>query len=183
MWILLINRFYNIRCGFISIPDLSTPPTISRHLIVLNNPEKKVLSLTGSDEEEIVSFAILLHSSLKAENMAAIVQVGKEWFGAVQLWNESKNDPKKNLMLTLYGPGKYTNIIFLRLFNYILILNIGNDVLLNIINKANNKTPASGGAANAATNQPLFKSTHVKSYSKGCIVWYRQDNLVVRNLS
>jgi hypothetical protein len=84
MWILLINRFYNIRCGFISIPDLSTPPTISRHLIVLNNPEKKVLSLTGSDEEEIVSFAILLHSSLKAKIWLLLGKVSKEWSGAVE---------------------------------------------------------------------------------------------------
>ena len=34
------------------------------------------------DDKEIVSFAILLHSSLKAENMAAIVHVSHEWFGA-----------------------------------------------------------------------------------------------------
>ena len=123
----------------------------------MNNPEKKLLSLTGSDEEEIVSFAILLHSSLKAENMAAIVQVGKEWFGKVYCWNESKNDPKKNLMLTLFSPGKsnkkslLTSIKFSIIF---IILKTGNDVLQNIINKANNKTPAAAGAPNAAANQP-----------------------------
>jgi hypothetical protein len=43
---------------------------------------------------------------LKSEGMAAIVHVGNEWFGAVHCWNESKNDPKKNLMLTLFVPGK-----------------------------------------------------------------------------
>ena len=53
-------------------------------LIVLNNPEKKVLSLTGSDEEEIASFAILLHSSLKAKIWLLLGKVSKEWSGAVE---------------------------------------------------------------------------------------------------
>ncbi len=65
-----------------------------------------VIETSQDDDKEIISFAILLHSSLKSEGMAAIVHVGNEWFGSVNCWNESKNDPKKNLMLTLFVPGK-----------------------------------------------------------------------------
>ena len=98
-------------CGFISIAELTTPQTISRHLIVISSltqdkkPQTDSAMVIDEDDKEIVSFAILLHSSLKAENMAAIVHVGNEWFGAVHCWNEAKNDSKKNLMLTLFSPG------------------------------------------------------------------------------
>ena len=55
-----------------------------------------------------------------------------------------------------------------------MIYIIGNDVLQNIITNINNKPATSSAAA-----QQTSKSSHVKSYSKGCIVWYRQDNLMV----
>lgn len=139
--------------GFVNIVDLTTPPTISRHLIVLNESSNKKSEASDGDSDEIVSFAILLHTSLKSESMAAIVQVETEWFGAVHCWNESKNDPKKNLMLTLFAPG--------------------NDAIQNIITKAASK------AAGAANQPPALKSTHVKSYAKSCIIWYRQENLIV----
>jgi len=97
---------------------------LSRHLIALTNSptqEKNlskqqkselVIETSSEDDKEMISFAILLHSSLKSEGMAAIVHVGNEWFGAVHCLNESKNDPKKNLMLTLFVPGKIFKIYF-----------------------------------------------------------------------
>lgn len=53
------------------------------------------------------SFGVLLHASLKSENMVAIVTLGSDWFGAVHCWQENKNDPKKksNLMFTMFVPG------------------------------------------------------------------------------
>ena len=49
----------------------------------------------------------MLHSCLKSENVAGIVSIGDEWYGAVHCMLDAKNDPKKklNLILAVFTPG------------------------------------------------------------------------------
>lgn len=56
-----------------------------------------------SGEGHIPSFCVLLHGALKVENMAAICYVGKDWYGILYSWADSKK--KSNLMLSLLEPG------------------------------------------------------------------------------
>ena len=52
-------------------------------------------------------FALLLHSNIKTEGTAAIVTLGKDWYGALHCWTNSKSEIKNKsyLMISLFEPG------------------------------------------------------------------------------
>ncbi|XP_077424923.1 integrator complex subunit 14 [Vanacampus margaritifer] len=102
--------------GFIEIADISSPPVISRHLVlpIAVNKDVDDVGTGGADEpEEEVSasqmagkspnFCVLLHGSLKVEGMVALVQLGPEWFG--MLYSQADSKKKSNLMMSLFEPG------------------------------------------------------------------------------
>jgi hypothetical protein len=53
------------------------------------------------------SFAYFLYSTLKLENLAAVVSLGEEWYGAIHCMLDAKSDAKKklNLALSVFTPG------------------------------------------------------------------------------
>eukprot|EP00064_Thunnus_orientalis_P000374 superscaffoldBa00000018_g374 len=102
--------------GFIEIADISSPPVISRHLVlpIAVNKEVDEVGTGATDElEEEASasqmagkspnFCVLLHGSLKVEGMVALVQLGPEWYG--MLYSQADSKKKSNLMMSLFEPG------------------------------------------------------------------------------
>ncbi|KFO25129.1 hypothetical protein H920_13455 [Fukomys damarensis] len=102
--------------GFIDIADISSPPVLSRHLVLpiaLNKEGDEVgTGITDDNEDEnsanqiagkIPNFCVLLHGSLKVEGMVAIVQLGSEWHG--MLYSQADSKKKSNLMMSLFEPG------------------------------------------------------------------------------
>ena len=64
--------------GFLSISDVSSPPVVSRHLVLPHLVVKDDISPTngGTDEESRqATLCVFLHGALKVENMCALVQV------------------------------------------------------------------------------------------------------------
>lgn len=112
------------------------------------------------EEEDVGSLAYLLNACLKSDNMASIVKLGTDWYGAVSSWQESKNDPKKksNLMLYIFAPGE----------------EVFNDFVLKI------KSSSTASNQSASTTNSTMP---VKSYNKGTTVWYHTSNLQVRSLN
>jgi hypothetical protein len=49
-----------------------------------------------------------LYTTLKLENLAAVVSLGEEWYGAIHYMIDAKSETKKKLNLTLsvFTPGK-----------------------------------------------------------------------------
>ncbi|XP_074650578.1 integrator complex subunit 14-like [Tubulanus polymorphus] len=95
--------------GFLDIADIASPPVISRHLILPVSPTA-AKGKNGSENEEeekddgkTPSFTVLLHGSLKVEGMVALVTLGKDWYGVMFAWADSKK--KSNLMLSMFEPG------------------------------------------------------------------------------
>lgn len=69
-------------CGFLDIVDASSPPCMSRHLVIPTSGTENGSTVTNGDaskEQEdsgkTPSFCVLLHGSLKVEKMIAIVQL------------------------------------------------------------------------------------------------------------
>ncbi|XP_006831585.1 PREDICTED: von Willebrand factor A domain-containing protein 9 isoform X3 [Chrysochloris asiatica] len=101
--------------GFIDIADISSPPVLSRHLVLpiaLNKGDEVGTGITDDNEDEnsanqiagkIPNFCVLLHGSLKVEGMVAIVQLGPEWHG--MLYSQADSKKKSNLMMSLFEPG------------------------------------------------------------------------------
>uniref|UniRef100_A0A8D3BND8 von Willebrand factor A domain-containing protein 9 n=1 Tax=Scophthalmus maximus TaxID=52904 RepID=A0A8D3BND8_SCOMX len=102
--------------GFIEIADISSPPVISRHLVLPIAVNKEVDEVgTGATEEpeeepsasqmagKSPNFCVLLHGSLKVEGMVALVQLGPEWYG--MLYSQADSKKKSNLMMSLFEPG------------------------------------------------------------------------------
>lgn len=101
-------------CGFISVGDVGSPSSISRHLVLPLATEKNS-SMQGisleedsdtdenGDEGKMPSFCVLLHGALKVENMAALCMLNNEWYGFIYSWADTKK--KSNLMLTVLEPG------------------------------------------------------------------------------
>uniref|UniRef100_A0A8C6LIJ5 Integrator complex subunit 14 n=1 Tax=Nothobranchius furzeri TaxID=105023 RepID=A0A8C6LIJ5_NOTFU len=102
--------------GFIEIADISSPPVISRHLVLPIAVNKDVDEMgTGATDEleeepsasqvagKSPNFCVLLHGSLKVEGMVALVQLGPEWFG--MLYSQADSKKKSNLMMSLFEPG------------------------------------------------------------------------------
>ncbi|XP_033108832.1 integrator complex subunit 14-like [Anneissia japonica] len=99
-------------CGFLDSADISSPPSISRHLVlpVPKQEFSKVTSLAidaddvnSSDDGKTPSFCVLLHGSLKVENMVALVQVSEDWYGMLYSWADNKK--RSTLMMSLFEPG------------------------------------------------------------------------------
>ncbi|KAM4618390.1 integrator complex subunit 14 [Polymixia lowei] len=102
--------------GFIEIGDISSPPVISRHLVLpiaVNKEVDEVGTGTTDEPEEEASasqmagkspnFCVLLHGSLKVEGMVALVQLGPDWYG--MLYSQADSKKKSNLMMSLFEPG------------------------------------------------------------------------------
>ncbi|KAG5839540.1 hypothetical protein ANANG_G00206040 [Anguilla anguilla] len=102
--------------GFIEIGDISSPPVLSRHLVLpiaVNKEVDEVGAGTADDTEEESSsnqmagkspnFCVLLHGSLKVEGMVALVQLGPDWYG--MLYSQADSKKKSNLMMSLFDPG------------------------------------------------------------------------------
>ncbi|XP_063781664.1 integrator complex subunit 14 [Pseudophryne corroboree] len=102
--------------GFIDIADISSPPVLSRHLVLpiaLNKEGDDIgAGLTDDIEDEnsasqiagkIPNFCVLLHGSLKVEGMVALVQLGPDWHG--MLYSQADSKKKSNLMMSLFEPG------------------------------------------------------------------------------
>lgn len=154
-------------CGFISIGDVSSPPSHSRHLILplqSNKDEIKppVIKLESSEnnEDETAnedgkqpSFCVLLHGSLRVEGMVAICHLGGEWYGMLYSWADSKK--KSNLMLSAFEPGPDV-IPWLGSFT-----NMGSVEL----------APESD-----ILTFPI-KPSEKRSYAQNCVVWIRQSGL------
>ncbi|XP_077451457.1 integrator complex subunit 14 isoform X2 [Stigmatopora argus] len=100
--------------GFIEIADISSPPVISRHLVLpiaVNKVDDVGTGAADELEEEVSAsqmagkspnFCVLLHGSLKVEGMVALVQLGSEWFG--MLYSQADSKKKSNLMMSLFEP-------------------------------------------------------------------------------
>ncbi|KAE8618451.1 hypothetical protein XENTR_v10009387 [Xenopus tropicalis] len=102
--------------GFIDIADISSPPVLSRHLVLpiaLNKEGDEVGTGLADDMEDensanqiagkIPNFCVLLHGSLKVEGMVALVQLGPDWHG--MLYSQADSKKKSNLMMSLFEPG------------------------------------------------------------------------------
>lgn len=100
--------------------------------------------------ETAPSLTRLLHTSLKRENMTAIVRLGDDWYGAVQSTIEPKTK-RSYLSLLIFAPGQ--------------------EDLNNVMTKIALKK------SDAAASPEIKQAAN--SYTKGCIVWYRENNLVV----
>ncbi|EDO45684.1 predicted protein [Nematostella vectensis] len=99
-----IRRFPNEIniCGFLDTVDVSSPASISRHLVI---PIGKDGEGAPEDDGKAPSFCVLLHGSLKVEKMVAIVQIDSDWFGFLHSWADSKK--KSNLVLATFAPGAH----------------------------------------------------------------------------
>uniref|UniRef100_A0A8C4QT37 Integrator complex subunit 14 n=1 Tax=Eptatretus burgeri TaxID=7764 RepID=A0A8C4QT37_EPTBU len=103
--------------GFLEIADVSSPPVLSRHLVLPLAPSREheegggTGPDDGTDEDgslavtagKTPSFCVLLHGSLKVEGMVALAQVGRSWYG--MLFSQADSKKKSNLMLSLFEPG------------------------------------------------------------------------------
>ncbi|XP_075216602.1 integrator complex subunit 14 isoform X2 [Lycorma delicatula] len=151
-------------CGFIELVHVGSPAAVSRHLVLPHPgaqppPQPAIKMEIDSDDEthdegKTPSFCVLLHGSLKVENMAAMCQVGKNWYGVLYSWADSKK--KSNLMLTLLEPS-VNSVSWLGNFNY---LGVPED-------------PEHPNPEEAFPVRPAEK----RSYSQNCVVWIRQAGL------
>ncbi|XP_071489130.1 integrator complex subunit 14-like [Diadema antillarum] len=104
--------------GFLDMVDIASPPSLSRHLVIPINlrdkssegkdgggekGEDETSSAVSTEEGKAPSFCVLLHGSLKVNNMVAMVQIAEDWYGMLYSWADSKK--KSNMMLSLYEPG------------------------------------------------------------------------------
>lgn len=115
--------------GFLQQQDLGTPIAVSKHLVIpqaqvggststrenygSKTPTKEGSSTDGSstteedlsDPSKIPNFCVLLHGALKVEGLAAIVQLGPDWWGALSVWCEASRARRSCLMLSAMRPG------------------------------------------------------------------------------
>lgn len=121
-----------IVCGFLNLPDIGSPMSLSRHLVLPNESPCTVRTSTNdaeklendiktfyakSEDEEITennkpneeSACILLHGALKFENLAAVVLLNDDWFGFLHSYSDSKR--KSNIILTILPPGELVKFI------------------------------------------------------------------------
>ncbi|XP_054724711.1 integrator complex subunit 14-like [Uloborus diversus] len=152
-------------CGFLSITDVASPPSHSRHLVLplpgSQEDSKPIVMDVDNAEDETVneegkqpSFCVLLHGSLKVESMVAICQLGGDWYGMLYSWADSKK--KSNLMLSAFEPGV--------------------DVIswLGDLNKLGPIEPTSSSSSDSSF--PI-KPSEKRSYAQNCVVWIKQSGL------
>ncbi|RZF41439.1 hypothetical protein LSTR_LSTR000153 [Laodelphax striatellus] len=154
-------------CGFVEVAHVGSPAAVSRHL-VLPHPTSAATPASHAavkveppesdddnhDDGRTPSFCVLLHGALKVENMAALCQVGNDWYGVLYSWADSKK--KSNLMLTLLEPGTDT------------VPWLGNFKHLGVPSDPENKNPEE--------TFPV-RPPEKRSYSQNCVVWIRQAGL------
>ncbi|KAK0096633.1 hypothetical protein PV326_004902 [Microctonus aethiopoides] len=162
---LVISKTIEI-CGFISVADVGSPSSISRHL-VLPLPTEKSSSMQGisledesdnednGDEGKLASFCVLLHGALKVENMAALCLLNTDWYGFIYSWADTKK--KSNLMLTILEPGADV-VPWLGNFNNLGAIGVGN------------------GKITETLSFPV-KPAEKRSYSQNAPSWIRQVGL------
>nr|XP_054756558.1 integrator complex subunit 14-like [Lytechinus pictus] len=106
-------------CGFLDMGDVVSPASISRHLVIpytikdksesspdgkdAEKTEDDPTSSTTTEDGKTPSFCVLLHGSLKINNMVALVQITDDWYGILYSWADSKK--KSNMMLSIFSPG------------------------------------------------------------------------------
>ncbi|XP_077989090.1 integrator complex subunit 14-like [Glandiceps talaboti] len=149
-------------CGFIDVSDICSPPTISRHLVLpVTTKDTKGKNKDEDDTEDgkAPSFCVLLHGSLKVENMCAIVHLGSDWYGMLYSWADSKK--KSNLMLGVFEPGN-DSISWLGKFS---MLAPCTDFDTNPYGDDDTKTPF--------PVRPADK----RSYAQNSVVWVRASGL------
>lgn len=162
-------------CGFIDIKDIANPPYISRHLVlplpVSSTPAKSEalgtevkMEAESSDEREgdkSAAFTVLLHGSLKVEQMVALVQLGQDWYGMMYSFADSKK--KSNLMLSVFRPGS--------------------DCLpwLGNLNKlgpsAELSVPPYGEDSQSGQSPFPVAPADKRSYAQNCVVWTKNSGL------
>lgn len=156
-------------CGFISIADVSSPPSHSRHLVLpiqtckeepklpvikVENPEVTDDDSANEDGKQ-PSFCVLLHGSLKVEGMVALCHLGGDWYGMLYSWADSKK--KSNLMLSAFEPGPD------------IIPWLGN---------FKNLGPIDTNSPPSDSNNPFpIKPPEKRSYAQNCVVWIKQSGL------
>ncbi|ESO88197.1 hypothetical protein LOTGIDRAFT_206942 [Lottia gigantea] len=158
-------------CGFLDISDVSSPPTISRHLVIPRskqqvkddsiNKEVKVEDEEDSiiDDGKVPAFTVMLHGSLKVESMVAVTKVGEDWYGILFSWADSKK--KSNLLLALFEPGKHA------------VSWLGD---LNKLAPLSDFHESPYGADDTKTPFPIRPSDK-RSYAQSCVVWIKPNGL------
>ncbi|KAK6179916.1 hypothetical protein SNE40_012164 [Patella caerulea] len=163
-------------CGFMDISDVSSPPTISRHLVIPMAKDKTKLDdsvskdgkngkseddedVTTVEEGKIPAFTVMLHGSLKVEGMVAIAQVDDDWYAMLFSWADSKK--KSNLLLALFEPGIHS------------ISWLGS---LNKLAPVSDFEESPYGPDDTKTPFPLRPSDK-RSYAQSCVVWIKPGGL------
>ncbi|XP_041364746.1 integrator complex subunit 14-like [Gigantopelta aegis] len=157
-------------CGFLDIADVSSPPTISRHLVLPvgtkekeNENEQKASKSDDADglldDGRIPAFTVLLHGSLKVESMVALTQVGEDWFGLMYSWADSKK--KSNLILALFEQGLDT-LTWLGNFDHLASMSEFSE---SPYGEDDSKTPF-----------PV-RPAEKHSYAQSCVVWIKPSGL------
>ncbi|XP_035221418.1 integrator complex subunit 14-like [Stegodyphus dumicola] len=157
-------------CGFISITDVASPPSHSRHLVLplqsckeeTKPPVIKLENCENTDDESAnedgkqPSFCVLLHGSLKVEGMVAICHLGGDWYGMLYSWADSKK--KSNLMLSAFEPG--------------------NEVI-PWLGSFGNLGPVETFTRLPSSEVPTLpiKPSEKRSYAQNCVVWIKQSGL------
>ncbi|XP_050673338.1 integrator complex subunit 14 isoform X6 [Leptidea sinapis] len=113
--------------GFMSQQDLGTPIAVSKHLVIpqaqtsnTNTPRENYGSKTPtkegsgtdgstdedmSDPSKVPNFCVLLHGALKVEGMAAVLQLGPDWWGSLSAWCHMSRARRSWLLLSIMTPG------------------------------------------------------------------------------
>uniref|UniRef100_A0A8C1M6S9 Integrator complex subunit 14 n=1 Tax=Cyprinus carpio TaxID=7962 RepID=A0A8C1M6S9_CYPCA len=158
--------------GFIEIGDISSPPVLSRHLVLpiaVNKEGDEIGTGATDDTEEETStnqmagkspnFCVLLHGSLKVEGMVALVQLGPDWFG--MLYSQADSKKKSNLMMSLFEPGSEP----LPWLGRISQLGPASDAAENPYGEDDSKSPF-----------PI-QPKHKRSYAQNVTVWIKASGL------
>lgn len=117
-----------------------------------NSDDEGTPQPAANDSSSKESVCVLLHGSLKVENMAALCLLSDDWFGFIYSYADSKK--KSNLMLTVLPPG--------------------NDIIpwlgdLRYLGTIDDAFPG---------ENPSFPvKPEKRSYSQNCVVWIRHTGL------
>ncbi|XP_051776350.1 integrator complex subunit 14 isoform X2 [Erpetoichthys calabaricus] len=158
--------------GFVEIADISSPPVLSRHLVLpiaVNKEGDEVGTGITEDTEDDSSanqiagkspnFCVLLHGSLKVEGMVAMVQLGPDWYG--MLYSQADSKKKSNLMMSLFEPGPQP------------LPWLGKVALLGPISDAKENPYADDDSKSPFPLQPKNK----RSYAQNVTVWIKPSGL------
>ncbi|XP_039629476.1 integrator complex subunit 14 [Polypterus senegalus] len=158
--------------GFVEIADISSPPVLSRHLVLpiaVNKEGDEVGTGITEDTEDDSSanqiagkspnFCVLLHGSLKVEGMVAMVQLGPDWYG--MLYSQADSKKKSNLMMSLFEPGPQP------------LSWLGKVALLGPISDAKENPYADDDSKSPFPLQPKSK----RSYAQNVTVWIKPSGL------